>query len=209
VRGSKVVALKTVGVILAGGRATRIGGADKALLPLGGAPMIAQVIRRLAPQVDALAINAGADPARFSPFDLPVLPDTVAGQPGPLAGILAGMLWAGRQGASHVVSAATDTPFLPGDLVTRLATAAQQARKPIALAETADGLHPTFGLWPVTLAEDLALALEAGTRKVAAWALGEGAARAQFAALPFDPFFNVNTPDDLVAAEQLLAGRKL
>jgi len=191
-------------VILAGGRATRMGGADKAFLSLGGEPMIAHVIHRLRPQVETLAINAGGDPARFAEFALPVLADTVADQPGPLAGLLAGMLWAEREGATHVVTAATDTPFLPGDLVNRLAQAAERGRQPIALAETADGLHPTFGLWPVTLADDLALALDAGTRKVAAWALGEGAARAQFSALPHDPFFNVNTPADLDAAERIL-----
>lgn len=197
--------MKTVGVVLAGGRGRRMGEADKALLVLEGAPMIARVIRRLAPQVDALAINAGGDPARFAGFALPVLPDPVPDQPGPLAGILAGMRWAAGQGATHVVTAATDTPFLPVDLVARLAAAADGAHEPIALAESAGRLHPTFGLWPVTLADDLALALEAGTRKVAAWALGEGAARAPFAADPLDPFFNINTPDDLAAAHEIIA----
>lgn len=199
-------AMRTVGVILAGGRGSRMGGIDKALVPLGGEPMIAQAIRRLAPQVAAVAINAGGDAARFSAFGLPVLPDPVADQPGPLAGILAAMRWAAAQGASHVVTAATDTPFLPGDLVARLAEAAASARAPIALAESGGRLHPTFGLWPATLADDLALALAAGTRKVAAWALGEGAARVPFAAEPRDPFFNVNTPADLAVAERLLAG---
>lgn len=198
--------MKPVGVILAGGRGRRMDGADKALVMLDGAPLIAHVIRRLAPQVGALAINAGGDPARFADLALPVLPDPVPDQPGPLAGILAGMKWAGAQGASHIVTAATDTPFLPGDLVARLEHAAQAAHEPIALAESAGRLHPTFGLWPVALADDLALALEAGTRKVAAWALGEGAARAEFAMLPRDPFFNINTPDDLATAHRMIAG---
>lgn len=198
--------VKTVGVILAGGRGARMGGADKALLELNGAPLVAHVIHRLAPQVAALAINAGGDPARFARFALPVLPDPMAGQPGPLAGILAGMHWARAQGASHVVSAATDTPFLPADLVTRLGAAATQAGAAIALAESGGRLHPTFGLWPVTLADDLARALAAGTRKLTAWALGEGAARVAFATLPHDPFFNINTPDDLAAAAHIHAG---
>lgn len=202
---SQVHAVTAVGVILAGGRATRMGGADKALVPLGGEAMLAHVIRRFAPQVGALALNAGGDPARFAGFALPVIPDPVPGQPGPLAGILAGMRWGVQVGASHVVTAATDTPFLPGDLVARLREVATQAHEPIALAETGTGLHPTFGLWPVTLADDLDLALAAGTRKVAAWALGEGAARARFADRPYDPFFNVNTPADLDAAERILA----
>lgn len=196
--------MKTAGVILAGGRGSRMGGTDKALLDLDGSPMIAHVIRRLAPQLGALAINAGGDPARFAAYALPVLPDPVPDQPGPLAGILAGMRWAGQQGATHVVTAATDTPFLPDDLVPRLADAAQTAKEPIALAESAGRLHPTFGLWPVTLADDLALALNAGTRRVAAWALGEGAARAEFDAEPHDPFFNVNTPDELDTAARIL-----
>lgn len=198
--------MKPVGVILAGGRGRRMDGADKALVTLDGTPLIAHVIRRLGPQVSALAINAGGDPTRFADLALPVLPDPVPDQPGPLAGILAGMLWARRQEASHIVTAATDTPFLPGDLVARLQRAAQAGHEPIALAESAGRLHPTFGLWPVALADDLALALEAGTRKVAAWALGEGAARAEFATRPRDPFFNINTPDDLATAHRMIAG---
>lgn len=197
--------MTVVGVVLAGGRGSRMGGVDKALVPLGGRPMIAHVIGRLGPQVGALAINAGGDPARFAGLGLPVLPDPVPGQPGPLAGVLAGMRWAASQGADRVVTAATDTPFLPADLVARLKAAAQA---PIALAESGGWLHPTFGLWPVTLAEDLELALEAGTRKVAGWALGEGAVRVRFAAEPFDPFFNINTPDDLEKAERILAGER-
>jgi len=198
--------MKAVGVILAGGRGARMGGVDKALVTLDGAPLIAHVIRRLGPQVDALAINAGGDPGRFAAFGLPVLPDPVPDQPGPLAGILAGMRWAGQQGASHVVTAATDTPFLPSDLVDRLTGAAHRTHQPIALAESGGRLHPTFGLWPVSLADDLALALEAGTRKVGAWALSEGAARVAFADQPHDPFFNINTPGDLDTAHRILTG---
>ena len=195
-----------VGVILAGGRATRMGGGDKAMLKLGGRPMLARVVDRLGPQVAGLALNANGDAARFAGFGLPVVADSVAGYPGPLAGVLAGLDWAAGQGATHLVSAAVDTPFLPEDLVARLQRAAEIGHAPIALAETADGLHPTFGLWPVALRDDLRLALETGTRKVAAWAEGQGAAHAAFADRPLDPFFNVNTPEDLSAAEAMLAG---
>ncbi len=197
--------MRPLGVILAGGLARRMGGGDKALLDVGGQPMLAHVIRRLAPQVAGVVLNANGDAARFAGFGLPVLPDSVAGFPGPLAGVLAGMDWAARQGASHVVTAAADTPFLPGDLVARLGAAADAVHEPIALAATASGLHPTFGLWPVSLRADLRLALEAGTRKVAAWALGEGAARATFPDSPHDPFFNINTPQDLAEARLRLA----
>jgi molybdenum cofactor guanylyltransferase len=197
---------RPLGVILAGGLASRMGGGDKALLDLGGRPLLAHVIARLAPQVDGLALSANGDPARFSGFGLPVIADPVPGYPGPLAGILAGLDWAAREGAEHIVTAAADTPFLPADLVARLIAAARAGHEPIALAATASGLHPTFGLWPVSLRDDLRLALEAGTRKVAAWAEGQGAARAAFSDLPSDPFFNINTPDDLARAHDLLAG---
>ncbi|WP_281840884.1 molybdenum cofactor guanylyltransferase MobA [Sinisalibacter aestuarii] len=202
-RGEKLAPL---GVILAGGQATRMGGGDKALLDLGGTPMLAHVIRRLRPQVAGLALNANDDPARFAGFGLPVLPDSLPGFPGPLAGVLAGLDWAAREGASHIVTAAADTPFLPTGLVSTLGAAAKREHAPIALAATSSGLHPTFGLWPVSLRDDLRLALEAGARKVAAWALGQGAARADFPDTPQDPFFNVNTPEDLALARARLAG---
>lgn len=188
------------GIILAGGRATRMGGGDKGLLRLGGRTILSRVIERLGPQVADLALNANGDPTRFADTGLPVLPDTVAGQVGPLAGVLAGMDWAVGLGASHVVSAAADTPFFPCDLVPRLLLAAESAGQPIALAATADGRQPTFGLWPVALRDDLRAALEGGLRKVVLWTDRHGAAEALFAGTP-DPFFNVNTPEDLALAE--------
>lgn len=192
------------GVILAGGRATRMGGGDKGLLSLGDGPMLAHVITRLAPQVGPLALNANGDPARFAAFGLPVLADEVAGFPGPLAGILAAMDWAAAQGAEQVLTAAADTPFLPLDLAVRL----RAAKAPVALAKTASGLHPTFGLWPVALRASLADAIASGTRKVAAWALGEGAVAVRFDDTPLDPFFNINTPQDLAKARGHLAGNR-
>lgn len=195
-----------LGVILAGGRATRMGGEEKALLELGGRPLLAHVIERLAPQVAALALNANDGKARFAGFGLPVIPDSVPGFAGPLAGVLAGLDWAAGKGADHIVTAAADTPFLPEDLVPRLLLAAETGHEPIALAKTSTGLHPTFGLWPVALREDLRLALEAGTRKVVAWAEGQGAAHAMFPDTPYDPFLNINTPGDLEHARAMLAG---
>jgi molybdopterin-guanine dinucleotide biosynthesis protein A len=199
-----------VGVILAGGMSRRMGGGDKCLLALGERPILAHVIDRLAPQVDALALNANGDPARFAAFGLPVLPDSVAGFPGPLAGVLAGMDWAARQGAAQVVTAAADTPFLPRDLVLGLRAAAEAAGTPLAMAITpGEGgrldRHPTFGLWSADRREDLRAALGAGLRKVVAWTGPVGCAEAVFRAEGFDPFFNVNTPEDLAAAEAMLA----
>ncbi len=197
------------GVILAGGLARRMGGGDKALIELGGRPLLAHVIERLAPQVAELAINANGEPARFEAFGLPVLADTVPGFVGPLAGILAGMRWAAGRGHSYIVSAAADTPFFPRDLVARLHARAQAEGLPIAMAATVDpkrGLseHPTFGLWPVALADDLDQALTVGgLRKIIVWAARHGFARAVFDEKHF-PFFNINTPADVVEAERLL-----
>jgi len=192
------------GVILAGGRASRMGGGDKGLLPLGRSTILGHVIDRLAPQVAGLALNANGDPTRFAALGLPVLPDTVGGLAGPLAGVLAGLDWAAGLGASHVITAAADTPFLPADLVQRLMQAAQTAGTPVALAATSDGRHPTFGLWPVALREDLRSALAGGLRKVVDWADRHGCASADFPAGPPDPFFNINTPQDLALAEAML-----
>lgn len=195
------------GVILAGGLSSRMGGGDKGLLTLGGAPLLALVRDRLAPQVAEVALNANGDPSRFERFGLPVVADSVADFPGPLAGVLAGMDWAAERGHSHIVTAAADTPFFPCDLVPRLMLAAEA--QPIALAATPDpkrGLarHPTFGLWPVALRDDLRGALRDGVRKVVAWTDRHGTAMAEFEAEPFDPFFNVNTPEDMARAEELI-----
>jgi len=204
-----------VGVILAGGRATRMGGGDKTLLRLGDTTLLGRVIGRIGPQVAALAINANGAPARFAGAGLPVLADPVPDRPGPLAGILAALDWAAGQGADRVVTVPGDTPFLPGDLVARL-VAASDGRAPVLAAtpgagqETRsmrDGLvrHPACGLWPVVLRDDLRAALGRGARKVAAWADRHDARVAVFdTGARVDPFFNVNTPDDLRRAEALL-----
>lgn len=194
------------GVILAGGLARRMGGGDKALLEVAGRPLLAQVIERLRPQVDELVLNANGDATRFERFGLPVVPDTVDGFQGPLAGVLAGMRWASARSHEHVVSAAGDTPFFPTDLVRRLWAA--RGDQPIAMAATDDperGLseHPTFALWPVRLADDLETALTEGRmRKVIVWTSRHGCARAVFDGVEF-PFFNVNTPEDLAEAERI------
>ncbi|MCR8724921.1 molybdenum cofactor guanylyltransferase MobA [Frigidibacter sp. ROC022] len=189
------------GLILAGGRGSRMGGADKAFLTLGGSSLLARVIDRFAPQVDRLALSANGDPARFSGFGLPVLPDPVPGFPGPLAGLLAGLDWAAGAGAETLVTVATDTPFLPPDLVPRLLLAGDGGP---ALAATPGGLHPTFALWPVTLAGALRDRLAAGHRRLSDFAAAHGAATASFPDQPFDPFLNINTAEDLARAEAML-----
>ncbi len=191
-----------LGVILAGGQASRMGGGDKGLNPLGRSTILGHVIDRLAPQVAALALNANGDRARFDGLGLPVICDSIDGFAGPLAGVLAGLDWAAGEGASHIVTAAADTPFFPGDLVPQLQYAAETQGQPIALARTENGRHPTFGFWPVALRHDLRDALEGGMRKVLAWTDTHGTAFADFPTGGIDPFFNVNTPDDLIEAQK-------
>ncbi len=137
-----------------------MGGADKALMPLAGQSLLSHVIDRFEPQVERLAISANGDPARFAPLGLPVLPDTAS--QGPLSGILAALHWAAPLGATAVVSVPVDGPFLPPDLVPRLCLAAEPTG--LALAASGDDWHPTFGLWPVTLAPALAAFLASGAK---------------------------------------------
>ncbi|MBO9430780.1 molybdenum cofactor guanylyltransferase MobA [Sulfitobacter sp. R18_1] len=195
-----------LGVILAGGQATRMGGGDKGLLPLGQGTLLSSVIDRLEPQVAGLALNANGDAARFSDLGLPVLADSIEGFAGPLAGVLAGLDWAAEQGAEAIVTAAADTPFFPCDLVPRLLLAADGMTHPLALAATPDAKrgsarHPTFGLWPVALRDDLRAALAGGLRKVVLWTEKHDGREALF---PDEAaFFNVNTPEDLAKAEAM------
>ncbi len=196
------------GVILAGGRATRMGGGDKGLRRVGDRRLIDHVIDRLAPQCAALAINANGDPARFAEFGLPVLADSLPDHPGPLAGVLAGLDWAAAEGHAAIVTAAADTPFFPRDLARRLAAAAGPSGLALAASRDAEGKlwrHPTFGLWPVALRDDLRAALRGGLRKIVLWTDAHGAGLAEFPATPFDPFFNVNAPEDIARAEDLRA----
>ena len=203
------------GVILAGGQSTRMGRADKPLLSLNGKPLLAHVIARLGPQAAPLALSANGDPDRFAAYGLPVLPDSIPGFPGPLAGVLAGLDWAAGLGAKAIVTVAADTPFFPTDLVARLTETATGQAHPLVLAATPRGgqatksmtggliRHPTFGLWPVALRDDLRAALTDGLKKVVLWTDRHDGRLAEFSNKPLDPFFNVNTPEDLAQAETL------
>ncbi|MGE0697754.1 MAG: molybdenum cofactor guanylyltransferase MobA [Hyphomicrobiaceae bacterium] len=200
------------GVVLAGGLSRRMGGGDKGLAALGAATMLDHVVQRIAPQVGRLALNANGDKARFDALGLDVVADTVEGFVGPLAGVLAGMRWAQREmpHASHLVSVSSDAPFLPTDLVSRLASALAAGGGRVAMARSGGELHPVIGLWPVELADDLEAALRAGLRKVLAWTDRHGTVAVDFAMLAaggetVDPFFNANTPDELDEARRLLA----
>jgi molybdenum cofactor guanylyltransferase len=201
----------TLGLVLAGGLARRMGGGDKALIVIGGAAILDRVLGLLRPACPEIVLNANGDPARFARYGLPVIPDSVPDFAGPLAGILAGLDWAAvnRPDLAWVASVPGDCPFLPDDLISRLHEARRNAGLPLACARSGDWRHPVVGLWPVALREDLRHALvEESLRKIEAWTARHGVAIAHWPAKPVDPFFNVNTPEDTAEAERLarLAG---
>jgi molybdopterin-guanine dinucleotide biosynthesis protein A len=203
---------ETFGLVLAGGLARRMGGGDKALIRIGNETILARALVRLAPQVSGIVLNANSDPARFAPFGLPVVADSVPDFAGPLAGILAGLDWvaANRPGIQWVASVPGDCPFLPRDLVARLHAARAAEDKPLACAHSGDWRHPVVGLWQVALREDLRRAIvEEGLRKIEVWTARHGVALADWPTEPVDPFFNVNTPEDVERATKLAAAERV
>ena len=200
--------MKIVGLLLAGGQSRRMGGGDKALRLLGGRSLLERVIERLRPQTTALVLNANGDPARFAACGLPVVADSIPDFAGPLAGILAGLDWAAehRSDCPLVTSVATDAPFLPEDLVERLAQGMEAAGAELACAASGGQAHPVIGLWPVRLRDELRQALvEEGIRKVDIWTARYRLATVSFPEVAgIDPFFNANRPEDLDRAAVLL-----
>jgi molybdopterin-guanine dinucleotide biosynthesis protein A len=196
----------TLGLILAGGLARRMGGGDKILLRIGGATILQRVLERMRPQCARLILNANGDPARFAATGIPVVPDSVPDFAGPLAGILAGLDWVAEHApdTKWIVSVPGDCPFLPRDVVARLHASRLSVNTPLACARSGEWRHPVVGLWPVTLRKDLRRALvEEGLRKIEIWTARHGVAIAEWPDKPIDPFFNVNTPEDAAAAERL------
>jgi molybdenum cofactor guanylyltransferase len=196
------------GVLLAGGLARRMGGGDKPMRTIGGRTILERVIARLAPQCDGLILNANGDPARFAAFGLPVIADSVADFPGPLAGILAALDWmaANRPEVSLVLSAAGDCPFLPRDLVSRLHDPLVKENAQLAVAASGGQSHPVIGLWSVSLREELRRALVVeDVRKIDRWTARYKLATVNWPTEPLDPFFNANTVEDIAEAERLAA----
>ncbi len=198
--------MKPPSVILAGGRSTRMGGGDKCLLPVAGTPLIARVLTAITPQTSDILINTNSDPRPFLKFGQPVLPDAIAGFQGPLAGILTGMLWSRRRHPrqAHLLTVASDVPFLPRDLVTLLSQSLADQRADIAIASSPLGTQPTIGLWPVDLADRLEHDLmETNIRSLHQWIGGFRVAQAEFSS---EALVNFNTPADLAAYHENDAG---
>ena len=198
----------TLGLLLAGGLARRMGGGDKPMAQVGGVPILQRCIDAMRPQCAALALNANGEASRFAAFGLPVIADDVPGFAGPLAGVLAGLDWcaAHRPEIAWVASVAADSPFLPTDLVARLhgARVAQGAR--LACAASDGHTHPPIGLWPVELRAELrhALVVE-DIRKIDRFTARYAIATVAWATEPVDPFFNANTPEELMEANRIAA----
>ena len=196
-----------LGLILAGGLARRMGGGDKARIKIGGRTILDRVLATMTPQCSALIINANGDPARFADTGLPVVGDSVPNFAGPLAGILAGLDWAAAHAPdiADIASVPGDCPFLPSDLVARLTAARTKGKTPLACARSGDWRHPVVGLWPVALREDLRKALMVeGLHKIEIWTARHGVAIADWPAEPLDPFFNINTPEDLAQVARIV-----
>jgi molybdopterin-guanine dinucleotide biosynthesis protein A len=195
-----------LGLVLAGGLARRMGGGDKARITIGGATILERVLARLKPQCPQIILNANSDPARFADTGLLVVPDSVPGFVGPLAGILAGLDWAAAHAPeiADIASVPGDCPFLPVDLITRLQAARRAEGQPLACARSGEWRHPVIGLWPVALRDDLRRALaEEGLHKIESWTARHGVAIADWPTVPVDPFFNVNTPEDVAEAKRI------
>lgn len=199
---------RILGLVLAGGLSRRMG-VDKAFVTLAGRPLVAHALDRLRAQCAGVAINSNGDAARFAAFGVPVVADGVKGFPGPLAGVLAGLDYAGRNGVAAVVTLPVDTPLAPDDLVARLvaASGATSGAAKIVVAASGGQTHHAVALWSASLAQDVRRALEVeGERSVARFAARYDPAIVEWPVGGLDPFFNINAPDDLAVAARALSG---
>lgn len=197
-----------VGVILAGGLARRMGGGDKCLLPLAGKTLLQRTIERAQPQVSSLLLNANGNSLRFARTRLPVVPDIYPDNLGPLAGIHAGLRWmqADNPDAEWLASFASDTPFFPTDIVARLFAAATAQHAQLAIATSNNRAHPIFALWHASLFGKIEQQLQTGEiPRLQDWIKQQKLVEVEFTAEGYDPFFNINTPQDLYTAEPLAA----
>ncbi len=187
-----------------------MGGGEKCLMKLAGHTLLQHVIEIARHQVGPMVLNTNSNPALFIDRELPIAKDVIPGYAGPLAGLLTGLEWAEKSApeCAWVASFACDAPFIPDDLVARLLNEVGVRGADMACASSDGRHHPVFALWPVRLATELRFAVEEeGLRKVDDWTIRYKQARVEFAAEPEDPFFNINRPSDLLAAEALMVRR--
>lgn len=198
---------KILGVLLAGGQARRMGGGDKCLLPLGGRTLLQRSIAKAQPQVDQLILSANGNSLRFARSRLPVVADAYPEFLGPLAGIHSAIQWARqeRPETQWLASFACDTPFFPDDLVTQLAEAAERESALVTVAASSGRMHPIFALWHSSLFDALTKTLESGNiPPLAQWIEQQTHLQVNFSCADYDPFFNINQPQDLYDAEAFL-----
>lgn len=184
---------RLTGVVLAGGRARRLGGVDKGLLPVGERPLIAWTLAALAPQVGSVLINANRHPERYAEFGYPVVADSIPDYQGPLAGFLAAMR---AVRTDWILTLPCDGPRPPSDLAARLITALVEQEAELAVATDGRRRQSVHALMPVALAEDLECFLAQGGRRVEDWQLRHRLALADFSDRP-EAFDNLNTPEEL------------
>ena len=195
------------GVLLAGGQSRRMGGGDKCLQLLAGRTLLERVIASVQPQVEHLILNANGNPSRFKRYGLPVVSDIVGGFSGPLAGILTGLEWlkSNHPNCKWLASFACDAPFLPTDMVSRMMSDTNVKKGALCCASSGGRDQPVFGLWPVNLAGALRDSLvRENIRKVDLWTQKYNLVKIDWQTHPIDPFFNVNTKEDLIIAEKLI-----
>ena len=191
--------MRLLGAIIAGGQSTRMGGSEKAFLDFGGRPLISRIFEGLRRQTDRVVINANGDPARFNFLGCDIIGDPPEFNATPLAGVAAALKFAAAQGFDGVVTTPSDTPFLPNDLVARL------AGDHATIARSGGQDHYLTGFWPVELALVLTDAAAGnGFRRMQDWVAQVGATKVEWITLPVDPFLNINTPGDLQQAQRWL-----
>ena len=198
---------KVIGVILAGGQSRRFGGGDKFLKKLNGNLIIDHVINRLQSQTDELIINSNSSANLFREQGLAVVPDTIKGFAGPLAGILTGMEWVlqNRSNCEWIATFPSDAPFIPLNCVKEMQTCAKAEKSDIVCTSSGQRTHPVCGLWNVKLAPILRKGMiNEGIRKIDLWTSRHQLSIIKFPDHPYDPFFNINRRDDLEQAEKII-----
>jgi molybdopterin-guanine dinucleotide biosynthesis protein A len=196
--------MRIAGAIIAGGRSSRMGGSEKAFCVIGGHTILERILASLAPQVEQILINANGELPRHAPPELSIVPDVIQGRFSPLVGIHASLAWVRAQGFDAVLTVPSDTPFLPGDLTERLESELHAAGSAVASSE--GRVHFATGLWQVDLCEDLRhFLVDLGGKRAGDWVARQQSAIVEWPDQPFDPFFNVNTPEDLAEANRIAA----